>query len=202
MLDNTYVLRWSCCCSVTKTCPTLWHWPAACQTPLSSTISWSLLKVMSIELVMPCNPSYPLFTPSPFAFNQGLFQWVDLASGGQSIGASASASVLPLNIQGWFLFRLTGLISFLSKRLKSFLQLRSSKASILHCSALFMIQLSHPYMTTGKTIALTRWIFVGKVTSLVFIHCLGWSWLFFQGVSVFQFHGCSHHLQRFWSPRK
>ena len=76
------------------------------------------------------------------------------SSGGQSIGASASASVLPMNIQGWFLFRLTGLISFLSKRLKSFLQLRSSKASILHCSALFMIQLSHPYMTTGKTIAL------------------------------------------------
>ena len=59
--------------------------------------------------------------------------------------------------------------------LKSLLQHHSSKASILQCSAFFIVQLSHPYMTTGKTIALTRWSFVGKVMSLLFICCLGWS---------------------------
>ena len=79
--------------------------------------------------------------------------------------------------------------------LKSLLQHHSSKASILWCSAFLIVQLSHPYITTGKTIALTRWTFVGKVMSLLFNMCLGWSWLFFQGASVFLFQGCSHHLQ-------
>ena len=65
--------------------------------------------------------------------------------------------------------------------LKSLLQHHSSKASILRHSAFFIIQLSHPYMTTGKTIALTRWTFVGKVTSLLLMCCLGWS----QGASIF-----------------
>ena len=69
--------------------------------------------------------------------------------------------------------------------LKSLLQHHSSKASILQCSIFFMVQLSHPYMTTGKTIALTRWAFVGKVISLLLTCCLVWSQLFFQGVSVF-----------------
>ena len=73
---------------------------------------------------------------------------------------------------------------------------------LLNCSTFFMIQLSHPFMTTGKTIAWTRQMLVGKVMSLLLVHCLGWLWLFFQGVSVFQFHGCSHHLQWFWSPGK
>ena len=59
--------------------------------------------------------------------------------------------------------------------LKSLLQHHSSKASILQCSAFFIVQISHPYMTTGKTIALTRWTFVDKVISLLFICCLGWS---------------------------
>ena len=87
--------------------------------------------------------------------------------------------------------------------LKSLLQYHSSKASILHCSAFFMVQLSHPYMTTEKTIPLTIQTFVSKVMSLCFlIHCLGLSQLFLQGESVFSFHGCSHHLQGFWSPRK
>ena len=85
---------------------------------------------------------------------------------------------------------------------KSLLQHHSSKVSILLCSASFMVKLSHPYVTTGKTIALTRWTFVAKVISLFLICCLGRSWLFFQEASVFQFHGCSHHLQWFWSPRK
>ena len=91
------------------------------------------------------------------------------ASGGQSIGASASASVLPTNIQvdslrtDWFdLLVVQG-------TLKSLLQDHSSKASILWHSTFFMVQLSHPYMTTGKTIALTLQTFVGKVMSLLFI---------------------------------
>ena len=86
---------------------------------------------------------------------------------GQSIEASASASVLPINIQDWFPLRWTGWICLQSKWLSRVLQHHSSKASILWCSVFFIVQLSHPYMTTGKTIALTRWTFVGKVMSLL-----------------------------------
>ena len=82
-------------------------------------------------------------------------------SGHQNIGASASASVLPMNIQGWFPLGFIGLISLLYKRFSSLLH--SSKASVLWCPAFFMVKLSHPYMTTGKTIALTIQTFVGKV---------------------------------------
>ena len=105
----------------------------------------------------------------------------------------------------------SGLISFrmdwldllaVQGTLKSLLQHHSWKASILQYSAFFIVQLSYPHMTTGKTIALTRWTFVGKVMSLLFICCLGWSLLFFQGASVFWFRGYSHSLQWFWSPRK
>ena len=89
-------------------------------------------------------------------------------SGGQCTVASASASVLPMNIQDWF--SLVDRFDLLAVQgtLKSLLQNHSSKASILQCSAFFMVQLSHPYMTTGKTIALTRWTFIGKVMSLLF----------------------------------
>ena len=90
-------------------------------------------------------------------------------SGGQSIGTSASASVLPMNIQDWFPLGWAGLISLQSKgTLKSLLQHYCSKASILQHSAFLMVQLSHPYMITGKTKALTRQTFVGKVMSLLF----------------------------------
>ena len=91
-----------------------------------------------------------------------------LPSGGQSIGASASASVLPMN-SGLISFR-TDWFGLLAVQgiLKSLLQHHSSSASILWCSAFFTVQLSHPYMTTEKTIALTRWTFVGKVMSLLF----------------------------------
>ena len=98
-----------------------------------------------------------------------------IASGGQIIGASASASIFPMNIQGWFPLELTGLISLQSKglsrlegTLKSLHQHLNLKASVLQCSAFFVVQLSHPYMTTGKTIALTTWTFLGKVMSLLF----------------------------------
>ena len=83
------------------------------------------------------------------------------ASDGQSIGVSASASILPMNIQDWFPLGWTG-------TLKSVLQHHSSKTSILWHSAFCIVQLSHPYMTIGKTIALTRQTFVGKVKSLLF----------------------------------
>ena len=91
------------------------------------------------------------------------------ASGGQSIGVSASASVLPMNTQDCVPLGLTGWISLQSKGLsKSLLQHHSSKASILQPSAFFIVHLSHPYLTTGKTKALTRQTFVGKVMSLLF----------------------------------
>ena len=94
-------------------------------------------------------------------------------SGGQSIGVSALASVLPKNTQGLISFRMDWLdLLAVQGTLKSLLQHHSSKASILQSSAFFMVQLSHPYMTTERTIALTRWIFVGKVMSLLFFSFL------------------------------
>ena len=90
------------------------------------------------------------------------------ASGGQNIGVSASISVMPMNTQDWS-FRMDWLdLLAVQGTLKSLLQHHSSKASILQHSAFFIVQLSHPYMTTRKTIALTRWTFVGKVMSLIF----------------------------------
>ena len=120
----------------------------------------SLPKLMSIESVMPSNhlisvvpfssslqsfPASGSFPVSPF-----------FTSGSQSIGVSASASVLQMSIQDWFPLGLTGLISLQSKGLSRLFQHHSSKALILQCSAFFMVQLSHPYVTTGKIIALSR----------------------------------------------
>ena len=97
------------------------------------------------------------------------------ASGGQIFGVSASALVLPMNIQGWFPLELTGLIFLLSRGLLSVLQHHNSKASILQLSAFLMVQLSHLYITARKTIGFTIWTFVGKVMTLFLIHCLGLS---------------------------
>ena len=103
------------CCSVAQSCPILCNsMDLACQPPLSSTISWSLLKFLSIDSVMPFNHRIlcrPLLASGSFPMSQ-LF-----TSGGQSIGVSASATVLPMNIQGWFPLGWTGLISMLSKGL-------------------------------------------------------------------------------------
>ena len=86
-----------------------------------------------------------------------------------SIWVSASTSVLPMNVQDWSPLGWTGWdLLAVQGALKSLLQHHSSKASILRHSAFFMVQLSHPYTTTGKAIALTRWTFVGKVMSLLF----------------------------------
>ena len=146
-------------------------WTAACQASLS-TNSQSLLKLMSIESVMPSNSlilcRLLLFLPSIFS----------------SIGVFSNESVLHIRCPKYWSFSFnislsneySGLISFrmdwfalpaVQDTLKSLLQHHSSKASILQLSAFFMVQLSHPYMTTGKTIALTQWTFVGKVMSLL-----------------------------------
>ena len=119
------------------------------------TISSSAAPLSSCAQYFPASGSFPM---------SQLF-----ASGGQSIGVSALASVLSMNIQDWFPLGLTGLISLLSKgALNSLLQHHNLKASILWCSAFFMAQLSQLYMTPGKTIALNRWIFVNKVMPLLF----------------------------------
>ena len=147
-------------------------WNAACS-PLSIHVHWANVHwvLTSIVLMMPSNHlilCHPFSSCSQSFPVSGSFLMSQLfTSGGQSIGTSASASVLPMNFQGWLPLGLTGLI-LLSKGLKSLLLHHSSKASILQLSAFFMVQLSHPYMTTGKTIALIIWTFVGKVMSLLF----------------------------------
>ena len=147
-------------------------WTAACQASLSLTTSQSLPRFISIESVM---PSYYMILWCPVLLLPSIFPSIRVFSSesavsisGQIIGASASESILLMTIQGWFPLGLTDLISLLSKRLSSLLQHHNSKASVLQSSALFMVQLSHPYLTTGKIIALTIQIFVNKVMSLHF----------------------------------
>ena len=146
-------------------------WTAAPQASLSITSCWSLLKLMSIESVIPSNHlilCLPLLLP-PSAF--------------PSVRVFSNDSVLPITWPKYGSFSFSpsnehpGLISFktdlldllaVQGTLKSLLQHHSSKATTLWCSAFFIVQLSHPYMTTGKTIALTRRTFVGKGMSLLF----------------------------------
>ena len=119
-------------------------------------------------------PSHPLSSLSPPAFSlsqhQGLFQWVRSSHQVAKVLVSASASVLPMNeYSGLISFRMDWLdLLAVQGTLKSPLQHHSSKVSILQSSVFSIVQLSHPYMTTGKTITLTRWTFVGKVKSLLF----------------------------------
>ena len=167
--------------SVTQLCPTLCD-PMNCSTPglLSITNSWSLLKLMSIELVM---PSKQLSLCCPLLLTPSILP---------SIRVFSSESVLRIKWPKYWSFSFSiiasneysGLISFrmdwldilaVQGTLKSLLQYHSSKASILQSSTFFKVQLSHPNMTTGKTIALTRRTFVGKVISLLFNMLLGWS---------------------------
>ena len=148
-------------------------WTAACQATLSIANSQSLLKFMSIESVMPSNH---LILRRPLLLMPSIFA---------SIRVLSNESVLHIRWPKYwsFIFSISpsneysGLISFsmdwldllaVQGTVKSPLQHHSSKASILGCSAFFMAQLSHTYMTTGKTIALTRQTFVGKGMSLLF----------------------------------
>ena len=164
-------------------------WTAAGQASLSITNSQRLLKLKSIESVMPskhlvlCHPL--LLLPSSFPASGSFPMSQFFTSGGQNIGVSASASILPMNIQ-MISFRIDWLdLLAVQGTLKSLLQHHSSKASILLHSAFFIVQLSHPYMTTGKSIALTRRTFADKVCLWFLICCLGWSYLFFQGPHIF-----------------
>ena len=127
---------------------------------------------MSVESVIAVQPYHPLLSPSPPALNlfpasgsfpmSQLFKW-----GGQSIGVSASPSVLPMNTQDWSLLEWTGLISLQSKGLSRVFSNTTVQKHQFFGTQL-SLQLSHPYMTTGKTIALTRRTFVDKVMSLLF----------------------------------
>ena len=145
---------------------------------------------------------WSLFLLFNLSQHQGLFQWIGSStSGGPSIGASASVSALPMNIQGWFSLGLTGLIALLSKGLSRVFSSTINQISSSALSLLYGCKLSHPYRTTGKTTGLTIQTFVGKVTSLLYnmlsrliitflskSKCLLISWL--------------QSLQWFWSPRK
>ena len=113
------------------------------------TISSSVIPFSSLLQFFPESGSFPMSQ--------------SFISGGQIIGVPALASVLPMNIQDLFALVLTDWIFLQSKELASLPQHHTSKASILGCSAFFILQLSHPYMTTGKTIAFIRWTFVGNV---------------------------------------
>ena len=175
---KAYVFRqlsWLCnyLCLVVKLCPTLQPHglqharlpcpslsPAVCShwCPLSR---WCHPTISSSVIPFSCSQSFPA---------SGSFQMSQLfTSGGQSIGASVSASVLPSEYSGLISFRMDLFdLHAVQQTLKSLLQHHTWKASILQCSAFFMVQLSHLYMTTGKTIALTRWTFVIKMMSLFF----------------------------------
>ena len=178
-------------------------WAAAHKASLSITNSSSLLKLISIVLVMPsnhvilCHPLLllPSIFPSIRVFSKESVLWIRWPK-----YWSFSFSISPSN-------EYSGLISFridwfdllaVQGTLKSLLQHHSSKASIHWCSAFLIVQLSHPYMTTGKTIALTRWTFVGKVMCLLF-NMLPRLVITFLPRSK---HLLISWLQWFWSPRK
>ena len=196
-----------CCCSDAQSCltlcdpmdcsmpgfPVLHHLPELAQTHVHESL------MTSNHLIL-CHPL--LLLPSIFpSIRVFLMSWL-LASGGQSIGASVSIS--PSR-------EYSGLISFsidwfhllaVQWTFKSLFQHHSSKASILWHSAFFMVQLLHPYMTTGKTIALTRWTFVGKIMTLLFNMLSRLVITFLPRSKCLLISWCNHHLQWFWSPRK
>ena len=121
-------------------------------------------------------PFFSCLQPFPAS---GSFQMSQLfTSGGQSIGASGSASVLPINIQDWFPLGWTVWISLQSKGLSRVFSKTTVQKQQFFSSQFLLWSNSHPYMTTGKTTALTRWTFVGKVMSLLFNsmqnHCRWW----------------------------
>ena len=175
LLSSLYWWFWilpSCCCSVTKSCLTLCN-PVDCSTPnlpvLHYFLEFAQTQVHWVSDTIQL--SHLLSSPSPPAFNLSQHQGL------------LNESVLSIRWPKYWSFSISpsneysGLISFrmdwfdllaVQGTLKSLLQHHSSKGSILQCSAFFIVQLSHPYMTTGKTIVLTRRTFVGKVMSLLF----------------------------------
>ena len=156
LLSRVWLFVAPCIAAHRLPCPSPSRRACSSSCPLSQwchpTISSSVIHFSS------CLQSFPA---------SGSFQMSQFfTSGGQNI--EASASVLPMNIQDWFPLESTGLISLQFKGHSGFFQHHSSKASVLRCSAFFIVQLSHPYMTTGKTIALTRQTFVVKIMALLF----------------------------------
>ena len=147
-------------------------WTAARQASLSITNSQSPPKPMSIKLVMPLSH---LILCCPLLLLPSIFPSIRFFSNKSALRIrwpkywSFSFNISPSNEQPGLIFRMDCLdLLAVQGTLKSLLQHHNSKASILRCSAFFIDQLSHPYMTPGKTIALTRWTFVGKVMSLLF----------------------------------
>ena len=160
--------------SVIQPCPILWTpWTAACQAFLSITSSWSLLKLVSIQSVMPSNY---LILCHPLLLPPSIFPSIRVFSNESALRIrwpeywSFSFSISPSNeYSGLISFRMAWLDLLAGQgTLKSLMQHHNWKAPILQHSALFIVQLSHPYMTTGKTIGFNRWTFVCKVMSLIF----------------------------------
>ena len=156
-----------CCHSVVESCPTLCH-SIDCSIPWFPVLHYLLVfyqtHVHWVDAAI--QPSHPLSSPFPPALNLSqhqsfLMSWL-FPSGGQSIGASASASVLLMNIQGWFPFW----FPCYPRGSQESSPASQFESINLQCSAFFMVQFSHPYMNTGKIIALTIQIFLSKVMSL------------------------------------
>ena len=142
---------------------------ATCQASLSITNSWSLLKLMSIELMMPSNH---LILCHPLLLLPSIFPSIKVFSKESILCIrwpkywSFSFSISPSNdYSGLISFRMDWFDLAVQRILKSLLHHQRSKVSILQCSALFMVQLSHPYITIGKTTALTRLIFISNVSA-------------------------------------
>ena len=152
-------------------------------------------------------PSHPLSSPSPPVPNpsqhQGIFQWVNLRMKWPKYWSFSFGFSPSSEHPGLISFRMYWLdLLAVQGTLKSLLQHQSSKASVLQHSAFFIVQLSHPYVTIGKTIALTRQTFVGKVMSLLCNMLSRLVITFLSRSKRVLIHGCSHHLLWFWSPEK
>ena len=197
--DTVISVQFSCSVMSDSATP----WTAAHQDFLTITNSQSLLKVMSIKLVTPPNHLILCF---PLLLLPSIFPQIRVFSSETVLQIrwpkywSFNFSVSPSNEESGLIYFRIDWFDLLAVQgtLKSLLQHHSSKASILQRSALFIVQLSHPYMTTGKTIALTRWTFVGKVRSLLFNMLSKCVIAFLPGRK----HLLILWLQWFWSPRR
>ena len=190
-------------CSVAQLCPTLCD-PMNLSTP-GLPVRHQLpdfITLMSIELMMPYNH---LILCRPLLFLPSIFPSIRVFSNESALHIrwpkywSFSFNISPSNEH-------SGLISFRMDWLDLLAVQGTLKSLLQHGSSIlwrfFIAQFSHPYMTTGKTISLSRWTFVGKVMSLLLNMLSRLVITFLQGVSIFEFPGCSHHLQWFWSPKK